>query len=58
MAIWPELSIFLLVLSFNLLGDGLRERSTRDTSGSVIERRVVVPVESDVSIAGIDSSLE
>ncbi|MDH5206203.1 MAG: ABC transporter permease [Hylemonella sp.] len=25
MAIWPGLSIFLLVLSFNLLGDGLRD---------------------------------
>ena len=25
MAIWPGLAIFLLVLSFNLLGDGLRE---------------------------------
>jgi peptide/nickel transport system permease protein len=25
MAIGPELSIFLLVLSFNLLGDGLRD---------------------------------
>jgi len=24
-AIWPGLSIFLLVLSFNLLGDGLRD---------------------------------
>jgi peptide/nickel transport system permease protein len=24
-AIWAELSIFLLVLSFNLLGDGLRD---------------------------------
>ena len=27
MAIWPGVSIFLLVLSFNLLGDGLREIS-------------------------------
>ena len=25
MAIWPGLSIFLLVLSFNLVGDGLRD---------------------------------
>ena len=25
MAIWPGLSIFLLVLAFNLLGDGLRD---------------------------------
>jgi peptide/nickel transport system permease protein len=25
MAVWPGLSIFLLVLSFNLLGDGLRD---------------------------------
>ena len=25
MALWPGLSIFLLVLSFNLLGDGLRD---------------------------------
>ncbi|MGH8742457.1 MAG: ABC transporter permease, partial [Burkholderiales bacterium] len=25
MAIWPGVSIFLLVLSFNLLGDGLRD---------------------------------
>jgi peptide/nickel transport system permease protein len=25
MAIWPGLAIFLLVLSFNLLGDGLRD---------------------------------
>jgi peptide/nickel transport system permease protein len=25
MAIWPGLSIFVLVLSFNLLGDGLRD---------------------------------
>jgi peptide/nickel transport system permease protein len=25
MAIWPDPSIFLLVLSFNLLGDGLRD---------------------------------
>ena len=25
MAIWPGLSIFLLVLSFNLFGDGLRD---------------------------------
>jgi len=27
MAIWPGISIFLLVLSFNLLGDGLRDAS-------------------------------
>jgi peptide/nickel transport system permease protein len=25
MAIWPGLAIFSLVLSFNLLGDGLRD---------------------------------
>jgi peptide/nickel transport system permease protein len=25
MAVWPGVSIFLLVLSFNLLGDGLRD---------------------------------
>jgi peptide/nickel transport system permease protein len=25
MAIWPGLAIFLLVLAFNLLGDGLRD---------------------------------
>ena len=25
MAIWPGLSIFLLVLSFNIFGDGLRD---------------------------------
>ena len=25
MAVWPGLSIFLVVLSFNLLGDGLRD---------------------------------
>jgi len=25
MAIWPGVSIFLLVLSFNLVGDGLRD---------------------------------
>jgi peptide/nickel transport system permease protein len=25
MAIWPGLSIFLLVLAFNLVGDGLRD---------------------------------
>ena len=25
MAIWPGLAIFLVVLSFNLLGDGLRD---------------------------------
>jgi peptide/nickel transport system permease protein len=25
MSVWPGLSIFLLVLSFNLLGDGLRD---------------------------------
>jgi ABC-type dipeptide/oligopeptide/nickel transport system permease subunit len=25
MAIWPGIAIFLLVLSFNLLGDGLRD---------------------------------
>ena len=25
MAVWPGLAIFLLVLSFNLLGDGLRD---------------------------------
>jgi peptide/nickel transport system permease protein len=25
MAIWPGLAIFLLVLSFNLFGDGLRD---------------------------------
>ena len=25
MAVWPGLCIFLLVLSFNLLGDGLRD---------------------------------
>jgi peptide/nickel transport system permease protein len=25
MAVWPGASIFLLVLSFNLLGDGLRD---------------------------------
>jgi len=25
MAIWPGLSIFVLVLSFNLVGDGLRD---------------------------------
>jgi peptide/nickel transport system permease protein len=25
MAIWPGLAIFTLVLSFNLLGDGLRD---------------------------------
>ncbi len=25
MAVWPGMSIFLLVLSFNLLGDGLRD---------------------------------
>jgi peptide/nickel transport system permease protein len=25
MAVWPGLAIFLTVLSFNLLGDGLRD---------------------------------
>jgi peptide/nickel transport system permease protein len=25
MAVWPGLAIFLLVLSFNLVGDGLRD---------------------------------
>jgi peptide/nickel transport system permease protein len=25
MAVWPGLAIFVLVLSFNLLGDGLRD---------------------------------
>jgi peptide/nickel transport system permease protein len=25
MAVWPGLAIFLLVLGFNLLGDGLRD---------------------------------
>jgi peptide/nickel transport system permease protein len=25
MAIWPGLAIFLIVLSFNMLGDGLRD---------------------------------
>ena len=25
MAIWPGLAIFLLMLAFNLLGDGLRD---------------------------------
>jgi peptide/nickel transport system permease protein len=25
MAIWPGVSIFLLVLSFNVVGDGLRD---------------------------------
>jgi peptide/nickel transport system permease protein len=25
MAFWPGLSIFLVVMSFNLLGDGLRD---------------------------------
>jgi peptide/nickel transport system permease protein len=25
MAVWPGLAIFCLVLSFNLLGDGLRD---------------------------------
>jgi peptide/nickel transport system permease protein len=25
MAVWPGLSIFLLVLAFNLVGDGLRD---------------------------------
>ena len=25
MAFWPGLSIFLIVMSFNLLGDGLRD---------------------------------
>jgi peptide/nickel transport system permease protein len=25
MAVWPGLAIFLLVLAFNLLGDGLRD---------------------------------
>ena len=34
MAIWPGVSIFLLVLSFNLLGDGCATPSIRGTSAA------------------------
>jgi hypothetical protein len=45
MAIWPGVSIFLLVLSFNLLGDGLRDAlDPRTSSGSANFSRGEMPV--------------